>query len=81
MMKQRNLTVTVEEIDDGLAQGWKIAITNGRGRRWYQKGIEGCPGNAAEHAAILQEVLDDGNTLDPSYWEEDTGRVDPYVHM
>ena len=54
------------------ADGYRLTITNRRGRKWVKTTTEGCPGNAAEAAMVLQEYLDDGNLLTRSrdYWRE-----------
>lgn len=54
------------EADESFA----VVVANRNGREWCSKSLEGCPGNAAERAMVLEEFLNDGGKLDPEKWDE-----------
>jgi hypothetical protein len=51
-------------------ESFVLVVTNRHNRAWFYNYAEGCPGNAAESAMVLQEMLDNGEKLNKENWTE-----------
>jgi len=59
-----------EIFEDADADMFATVVQNRKGRQWAAKALWGCPGNAAENAMVLQEMLNDGVKLEKDSWTE-----------
>jgi len=69
----QKFTVVVEAFLTGLdgnPEGFVEVIYNRAGRKWVSNDVEACPGDAAEHAMVLEEMLNGGVKINPNHWTE-----------
>jgi hypothetical protein len=66
-VKVLNAQEVVADAQDGF---FATVVENRKGRRWVAKGLWDCPGNAAENAMVLEEMLNDGVKLNREHWDE-----------
>ncbi len=68
MTQTQKFRVTVEPVEGG----WSLNIRNKAGREWRNTEVQGCPGNCAEDAMLLEEYLSDGpgKLSNPDNWVE-----------
>ena len=58
------------EFHGNCDESFVITIENRAGRKWFSNTIHSCPGNAAESALVLSEMINDGFKLNNKEWTE-----------
>ena len=60
-----------EFFEDGVGdENFVMVVSNKAGRKWFSNSASACPGNVAEEAMVIEEMINDGVKVIKGAWTE-----------